>query len=143
MAQLDGLRSQDFENLLRFRTGLRRFLKFSEDAARAAGLTPAQHQLLLTVKGHPGNRPTVREAADYLLLRHHSTVELVDRAEAAGLVRRQADDSDARVVRVTLTSLGEQRLAQLTYLHLGELRRLTPLLDHLVAGLDSGGVARP
>jgi DNA-binding MarR family transcriptional regulator len=137
------LRSQDFENLLRFRTGLRRFLKFSEDAARAAGLTPAQHQLLLTVKGHPGNRPTVGEAADYLLLRHHSTVELVDRAEAAGLVRRQADDSDARVVRVTLTSLGEQRLAQLTYLHLGELRRLAPLLDHLVAGLDSGGVARP
>jgi hypothetical protein len=76
----------DYASLLAFRTGLRRFLHWSEEQAREAGLTPAQHQLLLAVKGRQGDQPpTVGDLADYLLLRHHSTVELIDRAEAAGL----------------------------------------------------------
>ena len=74
----------DYEDLLTLRTGLRRFLRWSEQQAEAAGLTPAQHQLLLTIRGHPDRRgPTVGEVADYLLLRHHSAVGLVDRAVAA------------------------------------------------------------
>src|SRR2546430_374886 len=78
----------DFENLLAFRTSLRRFLHWSQTLARAAGLTPAQHQLLVAIKGHPGGRePTIGDLAGYLLLRHHSAVELVDRAAAARLSR--------------------------------------------------------
>lgn len=128
------LSEQDFTNLLDFRTRLRRFERWSEQQARAVGLTPAQHQLLLAVKGHADRRgPTIRELADYLLLRHHSTVELVNRGETSGLVRRSGDPDDARVVRIWLTTRGEERLAQLTTMHIAELRRLAPILDHLVA----------
>jgi DNA-binding MarR family transcriptional regulator len=129
------LTAADYEKLLAFRTGLRNFLSWSEKRAREAGLTPAQHQLLLAVKGHPGSQPpTVGDIAGYLLLRHHSTVELIDRAEAAGLVRRGPDEGDGRVIRIRLTADAEKRLGQLSSAHLNELRRLAPLLDHLVAG---------
>jgi DNA-binding MarR family transcriptional regulator len=125
----------DYESLLAFRTGLRRFLHWSEQQARDAGLTPAQHQLLLAVKGHPGTQPpTVGDLAEYLLLRHHSTVELIDRAEAGGLVERWRDPDDARVIRVRLTAAAETRLSQLSGTHLAELRRLAPMLTHLVTG---------
>jgi DNA-binding MarR family transcriptional regulator len=128
------LSSEDYENLLAFRTGLRRFLHWSETQARAAGLTPAQHQLMLAVKGHPGAQgPTIGDLAGYLMLRHHSTVELVDRAEAAGLVERWGDDDDGRVTRVRLTGEGEARLASLAEAHLDELRGLAPVLDAVVA----------
>ena len=81
MHQLD---RADFENLLAFRTGLRRFLHWSQTQAQAAGLTPAQHQLLVAIKGHPGGQPpTVGDLAGYLLLRHHSAVDLVDRGAAS------------------------------------------------------------
>jgi DNA-binding MarR family transcriptional regulator len=129
------LSRRDYQNLLTFRTGLRRFLHWSETRARAVGLTPAQHQLLIAVKGHPDRRgPTISELAGYLLLRHHSVVELVDRAVAAGVVERQGDAHDGRVTRVTLTGAGEERLSQLTPAHLNELRALAPVLDRLVAG---------
>lgn len=125
----------DYENLLAFRTSLRRFLHWSETRARAVGLTPAQHQLLLAVKGHPDRRgPTISELAGYLLLRHHSVVELVDRAAATGVVERQGDASDGRITRVTLTEDGEARLSQLTPAHLDELRSLAPVLDRVVGG---------
>lgn len=134
----DGARQltrEDFEHLLAFRTSLRRFQRWSEDQAKAAGLTHVQHQLLVAVKGHPGALPpTVRDLADYLLLRHHSTVELVDRAAAGGLVRRIDDASDARLVRVRLTAKGERILNQLTPAHLVELHSLAAVLDELVAG---------
>ena len=124
----------DFEHLLAFRTSLRRFQRWSEDQARAAGLTQVQHQLLVAVRGHPGaDPPTVRDLADYLLLRHHSTVELVDRAEAAGLVRRTADERDARLVRVRLTPKGRRILNELTPAHLARLHELAMVLDELVA----------
>jgi DNA-binding MarR family transcriptional regulator len=124
----------DYGSLLAFRIGLRRFLQWSQEQARAADLTPAQHQLLLAVKGHPGDHsPTVGDLAEYLLLRHHSTVELIDRAEAGGLVQRSRDPGDARVIRIGLTATAEARLSQLSAAHLTELRRLAPILAHLVA----------
>jgi DNA-binding MarR family transcriptional regulator len=126
---------EDFEHLLAFRTSLRRFHRWSEDQAKGAGLTHVQHQLLVAVKGHPGGLPpTVRDLAGYLLLRHHSTVELVDRAETAGLVRRFADSIDARLVRVRLTTKGDRILTDLTPAHLVELHSLAGVLDELVKG---------
>jgi DNA-binding MarR family transcriptional regulator len=122
----------DYRRLLGFRDGLRQFLHWSEAQARAAGLTPAQHQLLLAVRGHDGH-PTIGDVADHLLLRHHSAVELVDRAERAGLVRREVDADDHRVVRVRLTPSGARRLAGLSAAHLEELGRLAPA----VAGMWS------
>lgn len=128
------LTREDYENLLAFRTSLRRFQHWSETQARAAGLTPAQHQLLLAIKGHLGVRgPAVGDLAGYLLLRHHSTVELVDRAETAGLVERWGDEDDGRVTHVRLTVKGENHLAQLAAVHLDELQNLAPVLDKLVA----------
>jgi DNA-binding MarR family transcriptional regulator len=125
----------DFEHLLAFRTSLRRFQRWSEDQARAAGLTHVQHQLLVAVKGHPGGEPpTVGDLSGYLLQRHHSTVELVDRAETAGLVRRMPDPRDARLVRVCLTARGEQILTDLTPSHLTELHSLAAVLASLVNG---------
>lgn len=121
----DPLSDQDYAELLGFRTALRRFLRWSEAEARAAGLTAAQHQLLLAIRGHPGDTsPTVGELADYLVLRHHSVVELIDRAERAELVIRGRDPDDHRIVHLSLTPLGRQRIAELSQLHLEELRRL-------------------
>lgn len=127
-----GLSSEDYARLLRFRTELRRFEDWSRRQAQRVGLTPAQHQLLLAVKGHldPAG-PTVREVAAYLYVRHHSAVELADRAVEAGLVARSSDLHDARLVRITLTELGAARIEQLSQLHLAELERLAPLLHHL------------
>lgn len=126
------LTSEDYENLLAFRVSLRRFQHWSQQKAREAGLTPAQHQLLLAVKGHPDeNGPTIGDLAGYLLLRHHSAVELVDRAEDAGFVRRFDDDEDGRIIRVRLTPDGERRLSQLTAAHLDELEQLAPVFEQL------------
>lgn len=134
----------DYQNLLAFRTSLRRFQRWSQEQARAVGLTPAQHQLMLAVKGHPGEHgPAVGDLAGYLLLRPHSTVELVDRAEAAGLVERWADEADGRVTRVRLTQAGEQRLDMLATTHLDELQRLAPVLDQLVAHAAGEGFPDP
>jgi DNA-binding MarR family transcriptional regulator len=120
----------DYERLLAFRAALRRFLRWSEGEAKAAGLTPMQHQLLLAVRGHPhAAGPTIGELSEYLVLRHHSVVELVDRASAAGLVRRERGDQDHRLVRVRLTADGDRRIEELSRLHLEELRRLAPVLS--------------
>src|SRR5579884_2768588 len=112
------LEQADFERLLELRTGLRRFLRWSEHQARAVGLTPAKHQVLLAIRGHPSpSGPTIGELADYLVLRHHSAVGLVDRAEADGLVRRNPDPDSKSVVRVTLTKIGAEKLEALTAAH--------------------------
>jgi len=130
------LTDADYEDLLALRTGLRRFLRWSEQQAEAAGLTPAQHQLLLAVRGHPDRRgPTIGEVADYLLLRHHSAVGLVDRAEEAGLVTRSRDAEDQRVVRLQLTAEGEERLEALSAPHMEELHRLALKLPSAWRGL--------
>ncbi len=125
-----------YARLLALRTGLRHFERWSERQARAAGLTPAQHQLLLAIRGHGDQpAPTIGEVADYLLLRHHSVVGLVDRAEAAGLVYRLRDDEDHRIVRLYLTEAGAARLEDLSALHLEELDRLALELPDARAGL--------
>jgi DNA-binding MarR family transcriptional regulator len=135
---MPGLDQRDYERLLAFRTGLRRFLYWSGQQAEAAGITPAQHQLLLTVRGHPDPRgPTIGEIAGYLLVRHHSAVELIDRAVTAGLVARQPDSEDTRTVRVALTARGRERLETLAASHLEELARLTNQMHTLWAGLDA------
>lgn len=114
----------EYRALAQFRRALRSFLHFSEEAARAAGLTPSQHQLLLAVRGaDPGQPPTIGEVADWLKLRHHSTVELIDRAESAGLLHRIPDPDDHRRQRLALTKLGKTRLDALSTLHREELRR--------------------
>ena len=127
----------DFAALLAFRTALRRFNHWSEAQARAVGLTHAQHQLLLSIKGHDDQRgPTIGEVAGYLLLRHHSAVELINRAQAGGLVERSRDETDARVVRLKLTPLGEERIVSLTQLHIDELSQLAPMLQHVIDAGD-------
>jgi DNA-binding MarR family transcriptional regulator len=132
--------TDDYRAILRFRTRIRRFLAWSGAQARAAGITPTQHQLLLAIRGHDDpDGPTIGDIADYLQLRHHSAVGLVDRAEAAGLVRRVGDQQDRRLARVQLREAGAEILEQLTALHIAELRTLASgdLLPDLPA--DAGG----
>jgi DNA-binding MarR family transcriptional regulator len=127
----------DYRRLLQFRIGLRRFLHWSEEQAEKAGLRPAQHQLLLAVRGHEGEQgPTIGDVAGYLLLRHHSAVGLVDRAVKAGLVERHEDSGDRRVVRLRLTPLGAGTLQQLSAAHLEEIQRLTPRIQEISQGLE-------
>lgn len=124
---------RDYERLLEFRVALRRFQRWSEDHAQAAGLTHVQHQLLVAIKGHPGGKPpSMGDLAGYLLLRPQSAVELVDRAEGAGLVERVPDADDGRIVRVRLTRAGDRILQQLTLAHLDRLHELATVLDELV-----------
>jgi DNA-binding MarR family transcriptional regulator len=140
---MQSLGQEDFEALLAFRVALRRFNHWSEEQAKTVGLTHMQHQLLLAIKGHRGERPpAIGEVAELLLLRHHSAVELVNRAQAAGFVERQRDGDDARVVRLVLTAKGEECIEQLTALHIAELGQLAPLLGH-VTGEDHQPVHGP
>ena len=128
--QVDGRESQpltkpDFEALARFRFGIRRYLRSSEEIVRQHGLTPQHYQLLLALMGFPGREwATVTELASLLQLRHHSVVELINRAVKQGLVRRGADPTDARLVQVSLTLEGEHVLARLSALHRDELERM-------------------
>lgn len=118
------LSDREYRSLAEFRHALRMFLRFSEEAARDAGLTPAQHQLLLAIRGHPGaSAPSTSDIADRLQLKLHSTVELVARAEANGLVVRVVDEGDARRALLALTREGESKLAELSVLHRRELKR--------------------
>jgi DNA-binding MarR family transcriptional regulator len=127
----------DYRRLLQFRTGLRRFLHWSTQQAESAGLTPAQHQLLLAIRGHDDSRgPTIGDVASYLFLRHHSAVGLVDRAEDGGFVERTEDQDDRRVVRLRLTEKGQAILVALSQFHLEELKRLAPEMRALWAGLE-------
>jgi DNA-binding MarR family transcriptional regulator len=130
----------DYQTLLQLRTGLRRFLRWSERQAEAAGLTPAQHQLLLAVRGHPDPQgPTIGDVAAYLLLRHHSAVGLVDRAESAGLVVRRQDPTNHSMVRLQLTPKGSRQLEALSELHLEELSHLAPAMHALWDALEQAG----
>lgn len=123
------LTKEDFEALARFRFGIRRYLRFSEEVVRRHGLTPQQYQLLLALKGFPQREwATIRELAERLQLRHHSVVELVDRAQGQDLVRRAEHPDDGRAVRVVLTAAGQRVLDRLGALHRDELRRMDATL---------------
>lgn len=124
------LSDADYRRLLAFRTELRDFLRWSEQAAGEAGLTPSLHQLLLVVRGHASPEgPTVGEVAQALHIRHHSAVELAQRAEQAGLLARERDPADHRQLRLTLTEQGRTRLEELTRLHLPRIRALAGVLE--------------
>lgn len=114
-----------FQELASFRHKLRKFLRFSEEAARHCGITPQQHQLLLGIAGFTGSgRATISEIAEFLQEKHNSVVGLVDRAVLCGLVERAEDAADRRVVVVSLTERGEEILSQLSLLHREEVKRL-------------------
>jgi DNA-binding MarR family transcriptional regulator len=134
------LTKQDFEALAEFRFGIRRYLRFSEETVRRHGLTPQHYQLLLALRGFPGREwATMRELADRLQLRHHSVVELVNRAQKQGLVQRAPHPADARAVRVQLTEDGMSILARLSALHRDELRRMGNALAPPTWSDASGG----
>jgi len=119
----------DYRSLAELRYQIRRFLHFSEQAARAVHLEPRQHQLLLALKGLPdGVRPRIRELAERLQIQHHSAVELVNRLVAGGYVRRQRESNDRREVLLVLTPKGSRVLRQLTLHHRQELRQRGPAL---------------
>jgi DNA-binding MarR family transcriptional regulator len=130
------LSDRDYRALATFRSALRQFLRFSEEEARQTGLTPSQHQLLLAIRGASSPPPTIGEVAGALQLRHHSTVELVDRAQAAGLIERVADERDARRQLLRLTAKGAQVLAGLTRVHRDELRRFRAEMLDVLHELD-------
>lgn len=135
------LRKSDYETLATIRYVLRRFLHFSEQAAKAVNITPQQHQALLAIKGFPGREQvTVGELAERLQLRHHSVVGLLDRLQKEKLVARTSG-SDRREVLVHLTSRGEQILAELSTLHRAELRQLGPRLHLLLQTLQQDNEA--
>jgi DNA-binding MarR family transcriptional regulator len=127
-------------DLARFRYHLRIFLRFSEDAARKCGVTPQQHQLLLGIAGHTGRGwATVSQLAEFLQERHNSVVGLIERAVRRGLVRKESDTRDRRVVFVSLTSRGEEIIAELSKLHKEEIRRMKAGL--LIAGFGAKRVS--
>jgi DNA-binding MarR family transcriptional regulator len=117
----------EYRELAEFRHHIRRFLAFSEEAARKSGLEPQQHQALLALKGLPrGARPTIGELARRLFLRHHSAAELVDRMERAGLAVREPGRDDARQVLVRVAPAGHRVLRKLSLAHRAELQVLGP-----------------
>ena len=119
----------DYQSLAEFRYQIRRYLHFSEQAARGGGLEPRQYQLMLAIKGLPENlRPRIGELADQMQIQHHSTVELVNRLSAGGFVRRQRGGEDRREVLLSLTPKGEKVLRELALHHKAELRNAGPAL---------------
>lgn len=132
----------DYRRLGNFRYQIRKFLHFSEEAARAEGLEPQQHQMLLAIKAldEPGG-PTVGQLAEHLFVRHHSAVGLIDRLEQRQLVHRVRGEEDRRQVRVALTPQGEEKLLRLSSVHREELftgdRGLVEALEALLEGRNA------
>jgi DNA-binding MarR family transcriptional regulator len=127
------LLDEDYRRLLAFRSELRDFLRWSEQTAHDAGLTPSLHQLLLVLRGHsnsPG--PTIGQAAEELHIRHHSVVELAQRAQTAGLICRDRDPVDHRRIHLQLTQYGRQQLETMTRKHLPRIQTLADTLAHVL-----------
>lgn len=127
------LAKADFELLAEFRFALRRFLRFSEEAAAEQGLTPQQYQALLAIEGFPKQRAvSVRDLAEQLLIVHQSAVGLVNRLETLGLVKRSSCPDDRRCVRISLTEKGLVALDRLYRIHRAELSSIGPDLSELL-----------
>jgi len=123
------LSASDYQALAEFRFQIRKFLHFSDLAIAAAGLERAQYQLMLTIKGLPAElRPRIRDVANRMLIQHHSAVELVNRLETGGFVRRERAGGDRREVLLALTPKGERVLAELALHHHEELQDAAPAL---------------
>jgi DNA-binding MarR family transcriptional regulator len=128
-----------YEALAGFRYALRQFLRFSENAAHAAGLTPQQHQALLAIKGFPGrDRITIGELAERLQIAHHSAVGLADRLAAAHYVLRVRDGKDRRLVYLAMTRRGEIILERLSAVHHEQLQRIGHHVANLLKSLPGG-----
>ncbi|MDE2459468.1 MAG: MarR family transcriptional regulator [Rhodospirillales bacterium] len=135
-APSDQLTDEDYQTLAAIRAALRRFMHFSEDAAKGAGLTPQQHQALLAIRAAPEKVLSIGELADLLLIQPHTASELADRLGILGLVERRPDAKDRRMMKLHLTSAAEKALQALSVTHKAELRRLRPLLDALLCRLE-------
>jgi DNA-binding MarR family transcriptional regulator len=134
------LSKSQYETLAAFRFALRRFLRFSEDAAASAGITPRQHQALLAIKGFPGrDHVSVSELADRLQIKHHSAVGLLDRLVAEKLVSRRASPEDRRRVHIRLTARGEKILGDLVAEHREQLRHIGTEISQLLQRLGKSG----
>jgi DNA-binding MarR family transcriptional regulator len=130
------LSKPDFQAMAELRYQIRRFLRFSEDAARQAGIEPQQHQLLLALSGLPdGTKPTIRALAERIQLQHHSTVELIDRLVEKGFVCRLRSADDRRHVLVKVTHKGEAFLETLSLHHLQELQSVGPTFMKVLQNL--------
>lgn len=136
MSKQQQIRDADYRTLAEFRYLFRCFMEFSETMAQQKGLPSRQHQALLAIKGFPEESPTIGALAEKLRIHHNTAVELVNRLAAVGLVRRQTDADDRRCVRLFLTKAAEHRLAELSAIHLEELRRLRPALRHILDLID-------
>lgn len=143
MAPPARLAKSHYELLAALRHALRRFQRFSRDAARATGLTPQQHQALLAIKGFPArDYASVGELAERLQLRHHSAVGLVNRLVRRQLVRRTPSAADGRRQEVSLTATGERLIEKLSAAHLRELRALRPELRRLLESMPRADAAQ-
>lgn len=132
----DDVTPDEYRALAEFRYQIRKFLHFSEQMARDAGIEVQQHQVLLALKGLPeGKQPTIGYLAERLQLQHHSTVELINRLEERDLVQRRRDDVDQRRVLVELTHAGEKVLRELSLAHRDELKLAGPALVHALNAL--------
>ena len=135
-AATDHLTDEDYQTLSAIRAALRRFMHFSETAARSAGLTPQQHQALLAIRAAPDAAISIGELAEFLLIQPHSASELVARLGALGLVERKPDTKDRRMMKLHLTQAAGDALLSLSVTHRNELRQLRPLLNELLGRLD-------
>jgi DNA-binding MarR family transcriptional regulator len=143
MIDHNDLKLTDYQALAEFRYQLRRFLRFSEEAAREAGLEPQHHQLMLAVKGKPDvGGPRIAYLAERLQIQHHSAVELVDRLARKGLITRSRGDADRREVHVQLTARGEKVLGELTLHTRAELRSAAPALVATLRNLTTHASSR-
>jgi DNA-binding MarR family transcriptional regulator len=137
------LSPQAYRSLAEFRYQIRLFLRYSEDAARAQGIEPQQHQLLLAIKGLPEEKlPTIGELAGRLQIRHHSAVELVNRLEEHGAIARRSSGDDKREVLIRLTASGERLLRALSLEHQAELTKTGPALKKALDALLRSGEGR-
>lgn len=125
-AAAKNLTDRDYVSLADFRYALRCFLEFSEIAAAGQGLTPQQHQALLVLRASPPGVSNIGRLAERLRIRHNSAVELANRLENCGLIRRQPSQADRRTVMLKLTAKGMRKLEELTIAHRNELRQLRP-----------------
>ncbi|MBO9575286.1 MAG: MarR family transcriptional regulator [Sphingobium sp.] len=130
------LTDADYAALAEFRFALRTFLAFSESKAADCGLTPQQHQALLTIRGAPAGKATVGYVAERLILKPQSATGLVDRMEALGLVRRRPSSQDGRIALLELTDSALETLARLSLTHRQEIRQLRPMMIELLGRLN-------